>query len=271
MPHWEFRYLQGYMGTVQKHRNSRKIDVIQIPSRIYGDQALDRIQCPSCQIQIPSRIYGDVLEPVPIVPVTYHLDTFKDIWGHGLAQRCGRVYELFRYLQGYMGTASLPVSLGAFAYLDTFKDIWGPKFFCDYHYSYYPFRYLQGYMGTVNQGRDALGSAEIQIPSRIYGDSIRQTKPRQRATNLDTFKDIWGLISLIHPRLVAKQIQIPSRIYGDFLLPSSGIHLPLFRYLQGYMGTQVFGMTLSDLKTYLDTFKDIWGPVYGISMRSNPQ
>jgi len=60
-----------------------------------------------------------------------------------------------------MGTASLPVSLGAFAYLDTFKDIWGPKFFCDYHYSYYPFRYLQGYMGTVNQGRDALGSAEI--------------------------------------------------------------------------------------------------------------
>ena len=56
-----------------------------------------------------------------------NLDTFKDIWGLGSAPSLPIVTFTFRYLQGYMGTASARHSTE----LET------------------TFRYLQGYMGTV--------------------------------------------------------------------------------------------------------------------------
>ena len=77
----------------------------------------------------------------------------------------------------------------------------------------YAFRYLQGYMGTCFSGF-LLDDLHVQIPSRIYGNAFSVDSERA-VLSLDTFKDIWEL-----------------EVHSPFDDPVS-----LFRYLQGYMGT----------------------------------
>ena len=67
--------------------------------------------------------------------------------------------------------------------------------------------------------------------------------------NLDTFKDIWGPLSL--------SVGLVSNAE--------------FRYLQGYMGTHLFSISPMISLKYLDTFKDIWGHTRLFRERSTKQ
>ena len=80
------------------------------------------------------------------IPKETHLDTFKDIWGRPDHLLFRRPPEIFRYLQGYMGTKL--AAAAELDHLDTFKDIWGPIDFGILFAIRHKFRYLQGYMGT---------------------------------------------------------------------------------------------------------------------------
>jgi len=78
------------------------------------------------------------------------------------------------------------------------------------------------------------------------------------ASNLDTFKDIWG-------RDIADVIpETPTlfRYLQGYMGTVEGFHctsvLISFRYLQGYMGTTIQYRRRQD-ELDLDTFKDIWG------------
>ena len=144
------------------------------------------------RVQIPSRIYGNEPSLSLLLLRQAGLDTFKDIWEPPYFAVTSKNLTEFRYLQGYMGTQLLVDPVLEFERLDTFKDIWEHLCFA-----------------LCN-----LQKNQVQIPSRIYGNSIFNVPSASGATSLDTFKDIW------EPQLRKRKadhdrVQIPSRIYGN--------------------------------------------------------
>jgi len=101
------------------------------------------------------------------------------------------------------------------------------------------FRYLQGYMGT---GKQYLGQTDKQ-------------------ESLDTFKDIWELFSGNSSSMGSSCLDTFKDIWEPWSRSRATTAIERFRYLQGYMGTEINTMPSSPLFRSLDTFKDIWEPL----------
>ena len=112
---------------------------------------------------------------------------------------------------------------------------------------------LQRYVGTHHSGSVTI---DFQFRYLRYMGTILQPQQGGHQTGLDTFKDIW------------ERVGISGIGEGEFCLdtfkdiwehcnPSPWNFYLGFRYLQGYMGTNLI-MFITPCMYCLDTFKDIW-------------